>query len=177
MWPLLFPLLFVLVPILEIYVIVQVAHAIGGGWTLLLLLAETALGLWIVKREGRRAWSRLNTTVAQGRMPDTELADGFLILLGGGLLIVPGFVTDVVGLLCVLPFTRPLVRRLVMVWAARRAARLGPPPGFPGTFQGGPQGGVVRGEVIEEDDAPPPPVRGQIVRGDIVDDDETDDKR
>lgn len=168
MWPLLLPLVFVLLPVLEIYVIVQVGQAIGGWWTALLLLAETALGLAIVKREGRRAWSRLNATIGEGRTPDRELADGFLILAGGMLLIVPGFVTDVAGFLCVLPFTRPLVRRLLMVWAERRAARLGPPPVFPG-FPGGPQGGVVRGEVIEEERREPDaPIRGQIVRGDVV---------
>ncbi|ROO88394.1 UPF0716 protein FxsA [Actinocorallia herbida] len=176
MWPLLLPLLFVLLPIIEIYVIIQVGQAIGGWWTLLLLVAETLLGLWFVKREGKRAWSSLNATLAQGRMPDRELADGFLILAGGVLLIVPGFVTDVFGFLCVLPFTRPLVRRVLMVWAERRAARIGPVAGFPGgpVFPG--QGDVIRGEVVDEEDDGPGqgPVQGQILRGDVLRDDEGD---
>ncbi|MDX6741213.1 FxsA family protein [Actinocorallia sp. A-T 12471] len=178
MWPLLLPLMFVLLPIVEIYVIIQVAQAIGGWWTALLLVAETVLGLWFVKREGKRAWSSLNATVAQGKMPDRELADGFLILAGGVLLIVPGFVTDVFGFLCVLPFTRPLVRRVLMVWAERRAAKIGAPAGFPGAYPGGPvfpgQGDVIRGEVVEEEDRPAGPIQGQILRGDVVRDDEDD---
>ncbi|GAB2838216.1 hypothetical protein GCM10022221_42010 [Actinocorallia aurea] len=178
MWPLLLPLLFVLLPVAEIYVIIQVGHAIGGWWTLLLLVAETLLGLWFVKREGKRAWSNLNANLSQGRMPDRELADGFLILAGGVLLIVPGFLTDIVGFLCVLPFTRPLVRKPLMAWAERRAARIGATAGFPGP--GGPvfpgQGDVIRGEVVEEDDRPArPPVQGEILRGDVLRDDDEGD--
>jgi UPF0716 protein FxsA len=115
--------LFVGVPILEIYVIVQVGEAIGALPTVVLLLVESLLGGWIVKREGRRAWDALRTTVSTGRLPGRELLDAALVLVGGTLLLTPGFVTDVFGFFFVLPVTRPLARRLVTSALARRAAR------------------------------------------------------
>ena len=114
--------LFVVVPIVEIYVIVQVGSAIGALPTILLLLIESLIGGWLVKREGRRAWVALRTTVSTGRMPTKELADAALVLVGGTLLLTPGFVTDVFGFFFVLPFTRPLARRLLTTAIARRAA-------------------------------------------------------
>ena len=114
--------LFVVVPIVEIYVIVQVGSAIGALPTILLLLIESLIGGWLVKREGKRAWAALRTTVSTGRMPAKELADAALVLVGGTLLLTPGFVTDVFGFFFVLPFTRPLARRLLTAAIARRAA-------------------------------------------------------
>jgi UPF0716 protein FxsA len=114
--------LFVIVPIIEIYVIVQVGSAIGALPTILLLLIESLIGGWLVKREGKRAWAALRTTVSTGRMPAKELADAALVLVGGTLLLTPGFVTDVFGFFFVLPFTRPLARRLLTAAIARRAA-------------------------------------------------------
>ena len=135
---------FIVVPILEIYVIIQVGQVIGAWWTILLLIADSIFGSWLIKHEGRRAWLALSTTLDSGRMPATELADGALILVGGTLMISPGFVTDVVGILLILPFTRPVARRLLTRVVTRRfldAHRPGP----------GPQGPVVRGEVLDDD--------------------------
>ena len=81
---------FVLVPLVEIYVIIQVGQAIGPWWTILLLIADSMLGSWLVKREGARAWRALRSALDEGRMPATELADGMLILVGGLLMITPG---------------------------------------------------------------------------------------
>lgn len=168
MLPLVMVLAFLLTPVLEIYLLVQLGQVIGGWWTVLLLLAETLLGVWIVRREGRRAWRALQETLQRGVMPDKEIADAALVLSGGVLIVVPGLITDVVGLLFVLPFTRPLVRSLMSRWAARRvrqaeARGVGPmfPPGL-GPFGpqgrdegsagvGVPKGPVVRGEVVDED--------------------------
>ena len=102
---------FVVVPLVEIYVIIQIGQVIGAWWTILLLIADSILGSWLVKREGRRAWRALQAALQQGRMPGRELADGVLILVGGTLMLTPGFVTDAVGILCLLPVTRPLGRR------------------------------------------------------------------
>ena len=115
--------LFVCVPIVEIYVIVQVGQAIGALPTIALLLVESLLGGWLVKREGRRAWEALRSTLSTGRLPGRELLDAALVLIGGTLLLTPGFVTDVFGFFCVLPVTRPLARRVVTSALARRAAR------------------------------------------------------
>jgi len=115
--------LFVAFPILEIYVIIQVGSEIGVLPTVLLLVVESLIGGWLVKREGKRAWVALRTTLSSGRMPGKELTDAALVLVGGTLLLTPGFVTDVFGFFFVLPFTRPLARRVVTAVIARQAAR------------------------------------------------------
>jgi UPF0716 protein FxsA len=105
---------FVVVPIVELYVIVQVGHLIGVLPTLLLLFACSVAGAWLVKREGVKAWRAFRAATAEGRVPARETADGALVIVGGALLLAPGFVTDALGLLCVLPPTRALVRRLLL---------------------------------------------------------------
>lgn len=123
-----FPLLalvFLAVPIAEVYLLIQVGHVIGGLATIALLVADAVLGSWLVRREGARAWRRFREAAASGRVPGREAADGALVLVGGTLLVTPGFLTDVVGLVLVLPITRPLVRRALVRLLARRAgARL-----------------------------------------------------
>jgi UPF0716 protein FxsA len=112
--------LFVIIPIVEIYVIIQVGQAIGAVPTLLLLIVESLIGAWLVKREGRRAWKALRDTMHTGELPGVQLADAALILIGGTLLLTPGFVTDIFGFFFVLPFTRPIARRFLLWQAARR---------------------------------------------------------
>ena len=103
--------------------IIQVGQEIGAIPTLLLLVADALLGAWLVKREGRRAWEALNEAIQAGQAPGRELADAALILVGGTLLLTPGFVTDIFGFFLVLPFTRPFARRLLTAVVARRAFR------------------------------------------------------
>lgn len=127
-------LLILLVPIVEIWAILAVGGMIGGWQTAALLLAVTVLGGWIVRREGRRAWHTLQDAVRRGVPPDRELADGALVLAGGILLLTPGFVTDVFGLVLVLPLTRPLLRALLLrrLQAAALASAGSPGIQFPG---------------------------------------------
>jgi UPF0716 protein FxsA len=145
--------LFIVVPLVEIYVIIQVGQTIGPWWTILLLVLDSILGSWLIKREGSRAFRALREAVGTARMPARELADGALILVGGTLMLTPGFVTDAFGILMILPVTRPLFRRaLTRVVASRLVvAPLGPTtPGAarrPGADPGGP---VVRGEVVDD---------------------------
>lgn len=113
-------LLLVLVPVLEIVVVIALAHLIGGWPTFLLLVAGSALGAWLVRREGARTWRSLDAGLRRGGLPVHELSDAAFVLAGGVLILVPGFLTDLVGLLLVLPPTRPLARRLVGALAARR---------------------------------------------------------
>jgi UPF0716 protein FxsA len=140
-------LAFLLVPILEIFVIIQVGQVIGAWPTVVLLIVESALGAWLVKREGRRAWAALRTAMQTGRMPGRELGDAALVLIGGTLLLTPGFVTDVVGFFFVLPFTRAIARRLLAGLVTRRLLV---------QFGGAPprRRDVVQGEVIDPDDRP-----------------------
>jgi UPF0716 protein FxsA len=140
--------LFIAVPLVEIYVIIQVGQAIGAWWTILLLVADSIFGSWLIRLEGSRAWRALRDTLDSGRMPAKELADAALILIGGTLMLAPGFVTDAFGILMILPFTRPVFRRLLTRVVATRlvvidrgtAHRPGP----------GPDGPVVRGDVVDE---------------------------
>ncbi len=114
---------FLVTPIVEIAVIIQVGHAIGAWPTVALLVAESLLGAWLVRREGRRAWQNLRALLSAGASPEVALTDAGLVLVGGTLLLTPGFVTDVVGFGCLLPLTRPLARRLVTAALVRRAQR------------------------------------------------------
>lgn len=141
-------LLFVVVPVVEIYLLIQVGQTIGAWWTVLLLVADGFLGSFLVKREGGRAWKALQAALREHRMPARELADGALILIGGTLLLTPGFLTDVLGLFCVLPLTRPLARGVLTRMITRRldvaAAGAARTQRRPGTDES-----VVRGEVVD----------------------------
>ena len=111
--PLLLIVIFILVPIAELYVIVQVGELIGVVPTLILLLADAVLGSMLLKHQGRGAWRRFNQALAAGRFPGREVVDGVLVVVGGTLLLTPGFITDVFGLAFLLPPTRALARRLL----------------------------------------------------------------
>ena len=111
----------IVVPVVEIYVLLQVGHQIGVLQTVLLLIAVSVLGTWLIRREGTRAWSALGAAIRAGRIPTREVADGALVVLGGALLLTPGFVTDIVGVLCIVPPTRTLLRRALIAQVARRA--------------------------------------------------------
>ena len=152
-------LLFIVLPVVEIYIIIQIGQAIGAWWTILLLIADGFLGSWLMKREGRRAWAALREAIDNRRMPARELADGALILVGGTLLLTPGFVSDVFGLFCVLPFTRPVARNALSRYIGRRFLEGPGAPGYRSRATAGTPGGtqqrpgpddVVRGEVVDE---------------------------
>jgi UPF0716 protein FxsA len=103
-------LLLICWPIAELFVAIQVADAIGILWTVILLVAGWPLGTWAVRSQGRAVWRRLTVAVSEGRPPGREVLDGALVLIGGALLIIPGFITDVLGILALLPPTRALLR-------------------------------------------------------------------
>lgn len=105
--PLVFPLLW---PLAELFVVIEVARAIGVLATLGLLIIAWPLGMWAIRTQGAAAWRRLAATVAERRPAGRELLDGTLVLLGGLLLLVPGFITDALGLFLLLPPTRATVR-------------------------------------------------------------------
>ena len=142
---------FVVVPLAEIFVLIQVGQVIGPWWTIALLVLDSIIGGWLIRREGGRAWSALRQAIEGGRMPARELADAGLILVGGTLMLSPGFVTDAFGILLILPFTRPVARRLLTTVVERRllGARTG---------QGGGNGR-----------RPGPPAGGPVVQGDVID--------
>ena len=155
---------FVVVPLVEIYVIIQVGQAIGPWWTILLLIADSILGSWLVRREGARAWRALRSALEERRMPANELADGMLILVGGLLMLTPGFVLDIVGAFCILPFTRPVGRKVLSGFVSRRLGVVAFPGGAP---YGGaePYGGPQQPRGTAGPDSRPGP---DVVRGDVV---------
>jgi UPF0716 protein FxsA len=156
--PLLLILIFIVVPIAELYVIIQVGQLIGVMPTLLLLLADAVLGSMLLKHEGRGAWRRFNEALAGRRFPGREVADGALIIVGGTLLLTPGFITDVFGLFLLLPPSRALTRRLLRRFAIGRFTVVGMPGGGPGPF-GPPRGGEGPGRDYDfegsAEDVPP----------------------
>ena len=153
--PAILAVVLLLVPVAEIVVAIQVGQAIGGWQTFGLLLLGSLVGAWLVRREGVRAWRALRGTVPGGGLPSRELLDGVLILLGGALILFPGFLTDIVGFVLVLPFTRPLVRTVLGRAVGRRVARAAGGAGIGHS--------VVPGEVVTGD-----AVRGDVIRGNVV---------
>ena len=142
--------LFIALPLAELYVILKVGDAIGPVWTILLLAADSVLGSLLLRAQGRTVWRRFNNAVAEGKMPHREVIDGVLVIFGGAFLITPGFITDIVGLLLLLPPTRSLIRRAVVRRLGRRVAggaanRFGRRP--PGDYD-------VEGTAREYDDSP-----------------------
>jgi UPF0716 protein FxsA len=104
----------------EVVVFTLAVKVLGVAWTLLLVLATTVAGGWLLRREGIRAWRRFRAAVRQGRPPGGEVTDGLLGLVGALLLVLPGFVTDVVGVLLLTPPTRGYARAGVQRAAERR---------------------------------------------------------
>jgi UPF0716 protein FxsA len=123
-------LLFIVVPIVELFVIIQVGEAIGVLPTIALLIADSIIGSMLMRSQGRLAWRRFNAAISEGRMPHREVADGALIIFGGALLLTPGFVSDVLGIILLLPPTRALVRNLLTRRLLPRivVSRFGVPP-------------------------------------------------
>lgn len=170
--PWLAPLLlifFLTVPVVEVWLLVSVGSRIGVLPTIGILVASAVIGTWLMRREGAKAWRALNDSLSTGRLPGGELLDPVLIMIGGVLVMLPGFFTDIIGLVFLLPFTRPLARGLLALFIARRAARSGINLDVmrakvqPDT--------VIRGETVPDqprDDAPRPPASDPtVIKGEI----------
>lgn len=151
-------LAFVIVPIVELYVIVQVGQTIGVLETIALVVFMSVAGAWLMKREGIRAWNAFVGATQERRIPAKEVADGALVLFGGALLLTPGFVTDVLGLVLILPPTRALLRGTLTGFVAKRfvAVRLGQQVHHQYRSHGGRGGGgaTIEGETVERPGSP-----------------------
>ncbi len=113
--------IFIIVPIAELYVIYKIGDAIGVLPTLLLLVVDSVLGSLLLRSQGRAVWRRFNETMAAGKVPHRELQHGIAVIFGGALLMTPGFLSDILGLLLLLPPTRAVILRLVIRRLAKRA--------------------------------------------------------
>lgn len=117
--------LFIVVPIVELWLIIEIGGLIGVVPTLALLLADALLGSLLLRHQGRGAWRRFNQAIAERRFPAREVADGLMIAVGGTLLLTPGFITDIVGLFLLIPPTRAISRRLLRGFFMRRFVIVG----------------------------------------------------
>ena len=159
-----FVLLFVVAPLIELYVIIQVADVIGGWQTIALLVAESMVGAWLLKRQGGNVVARIAEALDAGRLPGRELVDGFLLMVAGSLMLAPGFITDLLAYLLVIPPTRALARRILQKrFEAGTYGRF-----FTMTGPGGP-GGAARfvgtfraGTVVDTTGRPAPPPRSEL---------------
>jgi UPF0716 protein FxsA len=129
-------LLFIVVPIAELYVIIQVGQAIGILPTIAILLLDSIVGSWLLRQQGRAAWRRFTSATTSGKVPARETIEGALVLLGGAFLLTPGFLSDALGLVLLLPPTRAIVVRVLarrflprMVTSMGRRERVASSPG------------------------------------------------
>ena len=151
--PVLLVVALIVVPLVELYVLIQVGELLGIVPTLALLVAMSLLGGYLLRREGTKTWRALREALRAGRLPAKEVADGGLVILGGALLLTPGFATDAFGLACVLPPSRAVLRRMLTGLVARRLGVSGVVGGV-GTRRGSrpSRSRVVEGEVVERPD-------------------------
>lgn len=172
--PLLLLLLVIAVPLVELYVIIQVGQAIGVWWTIVLLLADSVLGGMLMRAQGRRAWRSFTEAIGKGHVPAKETLDGALVIFGGAFLLTPGFVSDIFGFALLLPPTRAVIRRVILrQFTARFALAVragqfatgqrrggGPAPFGSSPFGSGPGDGTVEGTAHEVDPPELPPRQG-----------------
>ncbi|HHV21774.1 MAG TPA: FxsA family protein [Propionibacterium sp.] len=163
--------LLIAVPMAEIWTLLQVGSWIGLLPTIGLLLAIAVLGTWLSRREGGKAWQGINEALRTGEFPSGRMADGAMVLIGAVLLVFPGFLTDIVALLFLVPFTRPLMRRLLGWSIARQARKFTPAPGMLPPFGvPGMSGMPGRAPGFHEDPSSPRD-HGDVISGEVVEDD------
>lgn len=153
-------LAFLVVPIVELYLFVEVSSAIGFGAALFWIIAVSIFGAWLVKREGMGALRRANAKVSSGEIPTDELINGILILVAGALMLTPGFLTDAVGLVLLFPPTRALVRAPLRGRFAHGPVIVGNP--FSGGFGAGRSGSTHGPGFMDADSWEDPPDRREL---------------
>lgn len=116
-------IIFTLVPLLELYLLIEAGRTIGVGATILLVLLTGVAGAWLARSQGVEILRRIQAETAGGRMPPETLLDGALVLIGGLLLLTPGFFTDLLGFSFLVPFTRRLWRSILSSWLQRQLQR------------------------------------------------------
>lgn len=118
-----FLLLFLLFPVLELFLLVRVGMSIGFLWTFLLVVATSMLGLFVMRVAGFATALRARESLARGELPAQEMLEGLMVAVGGGLLLLPGFISDILGVICLLPITRRLLINKVRQRAQDQAMR------------------------------------------------------
>ncbi|MBB6121150.1 FxsA family protein [Nocardiopsis algeriensis] len=159
--PLLTVLALMALPFVEVGLMIAVGGRIGVPWTLAALIALTVLGVAVLRRAGTKAFRDADLAMRSGRPPRGGLLDPLMLMAGGILLVVPGFLTAAVGLLLVLPFTRPALRWAFTGWVRRRMERMESEFAAQGVTISGQDFGAPRGPRHDE----PPTARGRVIQG------------
>lgn len=116
-------LLFIFIPIIEIYVLIEAGRQIGVGATIALVIVTGIAGAYLAKSQGFQLLARIQSDLQQGRVPAEEMFDGAMILAGGMVLLTPGFCTDLIGFLLLTPATRYHIKRWLRLWLEKKIAR------------------------------------------------------
>lgn len=136
-----FAFLFLVVPVVEIYFLIEVGSVIGAPLTILLVVATAVIGAFLLRQQGMSTLARFQTSMASGSLPAKEMMEGVLLLLGGALLMTPGFFTDTIGFLCLIPITRQLMVNQIIKRSLFKAQS-----GMPGSNHSGVDGDIIEGE-------------------------------
>lgn len=116
------PVLFLAIPITEVYLLIEVGGMIGAGWTILLIVLTAVIGVNLLRQQGVSTLMRANQAMSQGQIPAMEMMEGIFLAVGGALLITPGFFTDAIGFICLLPFTRRIIIRKLLLNSTVRSS-------------------------------------------------------
>ena len=108
------PLLFIIIPLVELYLIIKVGGYIGAFWTVMIVIGTAVVGVNLLRMQGFNTLQRAQQNMAQGAMPAMEMMEGIVLAVGGALLITPGFLTDTLGFICLIPITRQALIRAVI---------------------------------------------------------------
>lgn len=108
------PLLFIIIPVIEIFLLIEVGSHIGALWTVMLVIATAVIGVNLLRYQGMATLTRAQQNMSQGTMPAMEMMEGLCLAVGGALLITPGFMTDTIGFICLIPLTRRALIRYIM---------------------------------------------------------------
>lgn len=144
-----FAFLFLVVPVVEIYLLIQVGSVIGALPTILLVVSTAVVGAYLLRQQGLSTLSRFQKNMATGVMPAREMLEGVLLLIGGALLMTPGFFTDAVGFMCLLPFTRRFLVDQLISRSVIKASGVG---GVSGFRSGGADDDIIEGEYSRKPD-------------------------
>ena len=148
----LFVVLFLIIPIIEIFFLIKVGETIGAWPTIFLVVLTAVIGAGLLRQQGISTLARFQQNMGQGKLPAQEMIEGILLAVGGALLMTPGFVTDTLGFLCLLPFSRQFIAKAVMKHSAiQMKAQMG---GFTQNAQWQQDGNIYEGEYSEVDENP-----------------------
>ncbi|MBT3505922.1 MAG: FxsA family protein [Piscirickettsiaceae bacterium] len=140
-------LLFLIVPLIEIYFLIQVGEVIGAGWTIFLVVATAVIGAGLLRMQGLSTMQRAQLTLAQGQVPALAMMEGLALLISGGMLLTPGFFTDALGfLLLISPVRQALIKRMMANGQFSAHSRTGE------TFRQKEDGHIIEGEVVDNND-------------------------